>query len=298
MILRDVGEKRIVEMITSKFSILMDDCAAIDEGDEYLLITTDMVYEKTHFPAEATSYQKGWYAVAVNLSDIASEGGKPFALNVAIGMPRNYEIDMLDELLDGIYDCASLYNVDVVGGDTKETDFLTISITVLGRVSKERIMRRKGAKTGDALFVTGTVGKGAALKMNDMEKLMLVKPRVNEGIEISKYGVTSCMDLSDGLASSLHQLAEINNVGFRVYADLLPFDEIAISSGKEMEYALYHGGDFELLFTVPPEVGKQIRRAVDAKRIGEVVEKEKGIKLILNGEEMEIENRGYEHFVS
>ena len=65
-----------------------------------------------------------------------------------------------------------------------------------------------------------------------------------------------------------------------------------------MEYALYHGGDFELLFTVPPEVGKQIRRAVDAKRIGEVVEKEKGIKLILNGEEMEIENRGYEHFVS
>lgn len=298
MILKDMGEKKIVKRLISKFSIPMDDCAAIDMGDEYLLMTTDMVYEKTHFPSNATPYQKGWYAVAVNLSDIASEGGKPFALSIAIGMPRTYDIEHLDELMNGIHDCASLYGVEVVGGDTKETDYLTISITVLGRVNKKRIMRRKGARVGDELYITGTVGKGAALKMNDINKLMLVKPRVNEGMKIAEYGATSCMDLSDGLASSLYQLSELNNVGFIIHANSLPFDNVAVSSGNEIEYALYHGGDFELLFTAPPEVGKQITRAVNAKRIGEVVEKEKGIKLIDDGKEINIENRGYEHFIS
>jgi len=298
MELSKIGERKIVEMITKKFGIPMDDCALIDFDEQYLIITTDMVYEKTHFPEGAKPYQKGWYAIAVNLSDIASKGGIPMVFDVAIGMPREYKISSLKELINGMEDCMKEYGGNLIGGDTKETDFLTMAVTAIGKVPKDEFMPRKGIKIGNAVYVTGNLGKEASLYKNDFDKLLLVKPRIREGrfLARTKY-VTSCMDLSDGLASSLYQLSKINNVGFRIYEDMLPLSEEALKMKKPVQFALYHGGDFELLFTLPEEKGKIIEKRIDAHKIGYVI-KDKKILLIKNGKKMRIENKGYEHFKS
>ncbi len=298
MELSKIGERKIVEMITKKFAIPMDDCAIIDFDGQYLIITTDMVYEKTHFPEGAKPYQKGWYAMAVNLSDIASKGGIPIAFDVAIGMPRDYEMNFLKELINGMEDCIKEYGGNLVGGDTKETDFLTMAVTAIGKVPRDEFMPRKGTKAGDAVYVTGNLGKEASLYKNDFDKLLLIKPRIKEGrfLARTKY-VTSCMDISDGLASSLYQLSKINNVGFRIYEDMLPLSEEALKMEKPIQFALYHGGDFELLFTVPEEKGKKIEKRIDVKKIGYVT-KNKKILLIKNGKESKIWNKGYEHFKS
>lgn len=289
MQLRNIGERKITKEITERFSIPYDDCSFIEMGDDYLLITTDMVYRKTHFPKKATFYQMGWYSIAINISDIASKGGVPLAYSVALGLPRNMEKESLDEILDGMEDCIKKYGGKLIGGDTKETDEIMIAVTAFGKVKKDEFIPRKGAKIGDKVYVTGSLGKGgAALLENNMEKLLLIEPKLKEGIELAKSKVNCCIDLSDGLAISLYQLMEINNVGFRIYANMLPIDPMAKKYG--LEVALYYGGDYELLFTA----SKPIKNAI---LIGEVIEKEK-VLIVDKEEEKEMERKGYEHFIN
>lgn len=296
MKLRDIGERKIVEEIIKKFSIPLDDCAFIEMGNEYLLITTDMVYEKTHFPKGAKPYYIGWYSIAVNLSDIASKGGKIVGLVSSIALPRNTEEKFLREILNGMKDCAEKYGGKIVGGDTKEADFITIAVTAFGNVKKEEAMRRKGAKVGDAIYITGNLGKGASLFKKDFEKLLYIHPRIAEGrILAQSKSVSCCMDISDGLASSLYQLMKVNNVGFRIYAEDIPLADIAKETENPIEYAIYHGGDYELLFTMPEEKGREIEEKISVRKIGEVIEERK-IYVVKDGETKEMENRGYEHF--
>lgn len=296
MKLSQIGERRIVEEITKKFSIPIDDCAIIENGNEYILITTDMVNEKKHFPNGAKPYHMGWYSIAVNLSDIAAKGGNPIALTAAISIPRNYEISFLNEILDGMGDCIKNYGGKLIGGDTKESDVITIAVTAIGKVNKNEYMARYGAKEGDALYVTGDLGKEASLYLNDLDSLLLIKPRIKEGRELAKLNaITSCMDLSDGLASSLYQLKKINGVGFILYEDWLPISKQAMKMKNPLEFTLYHGGDFELLFTMPEKYEKDLK--IDFKKIGYVI-KEKKILIYKNGKKIEIENKGYEHFIS
>ncbi|HDN96081.1 MAG: thiamine-phosphate kinase [Thermoplasmata archaeon] len=297
MKLSQVGERKLTYYVTKKFSIPFDDCAFLDAGEEYLLITTDMVNRKTHFPEGSTFYHMGWYAMAVNISDIAAKGGKPIAYVAAIGMPENLEKENYEEMLEGMEKCTEEYGGKLVGGDTKEADDVTIAITAFGKVRKDEAMPRKGAKPEDAVYVTGSIGRGgAALLEKNLEELLLIKPKIKEGRMLAKSKVvTSCMDLSDGLASSLYQLAKINNVGFIIYEDMLPVAEIAKKHENWLELALYYGGDYELLFTVPEEKGKELEKKMDIKRIGKVIEENK-ITLIKEGKEHKIEDRGYEHF--
>ena len=295
MKLCDVGEREIVEMITQKFSIPIDDCATIDNGNEYIVLTTDVMNEEHHFPEGSKPYYMGWYSIAANLSDLASAGAAPLAILAAISMPRSYETRFFEEILNGMENCMKECGGKLIGGDTKEASILSIAITAIGKVKKEGYMARKGAKEGDAVYVTGTLGKEANLYLGDIDSLLHIKPRIKEGRMLSKARVaTSCMDLSDGLASSLHQLSKINNVGFLIYEDWLPIDEKAHKMSNPLDFALYHGGDFELLFTMPEKFENKIE--FNFKKIGYVT-KEK-ILIEKDGEKKEIENRGYEHFIS
>lgn len=297
MKLRDIGERGIVRDIIKKFSIPFDDCAFISLDNFYLLLTTDMIYEETHFPKGARYYSIGWYSIAVNISDIAAKGGEIMGFLVAIAMPRNFEKENLEEILRGMEDCMAKYGGKIFGGDTKEANKLTICISAIGKVRKEEFMPRKGARVGEALYVTGSIGKGAYLYNNEYDKLLQIKPRIREARILAKEKPSCCMDISDGLASSLYQLKEVNGIGFRIYEDLLPMDNIAKKMEKPLEYALYHGGDYELLFTISEEKGKKLENKIDIKRIGEVIEEEK-IVIVKNGKEKEVGNRGYEHFIS
>ncbi len=291
MQLQKLGERKITKQITKRFSIPYDDCALFEINGEYLLITTDMVYKKTHFPKEATFYQMGWYSIAINISDIASKGGEPIAYIVAFGLPRKMEIKNLEEILDGMEDCIDEYGGKLIGGDTKEANEITIVVTALGKVEKENFIPRKGARINDYIYVTGTLGKGgASLLDKNMEKLLLIKPRLKEGRKLARIGINCCMDLSDGLASSLYQLMDINQVGFKIYANKLPIDKDAKKYKNWLNLALYYGGDYELLFTTPKEI-KGI------KKIGKVIER-KEVIIVKNGKEIKMENKGYEHFIS
>ena len=243
-----------------------DDCAAIDLGKEYLLVTTDMMYQRTHIPAQMTPYQMGWFLVAINLSDIAAKGGTPLGLVLSFGFPKKISEQFLKELVKGADACAVAFGTTIVGGDTKETQEITLCGTAFGTVKKDEFMSRTGAYPGDVVAVTGTLGKAGAgyyaLKRHSSEKKLFKAflepvPKLKEGRLLAKqHSVTSSMDLSDGLSASLYQLQEINNVGFEIKKNALPLaSELCLLIDKNHDIdpyslALHFGGDYELLVTM------------------------------------------------
>ena len=319
--LSDLGERKaikLIENVVSKGDVAVgigDDCAAIEMGDSYLLVTTDMISQKTHIPKDMTPFQIGWFAIAINLSDIAAKGGKPLGLVLSLGLPKNTSEDFLRELMKGADSCAKQFDISIVGGDTKENPEITICGTAFGIVKKDEFMPRKGAKPGDIVAVTGTLGKAGAgycaVKNNLHEKAILKGlvepwPRIKEGrILAQEKIVTSCMDISDGLSSSLYQLQEINNVGFEIDQEKIPMSIELLHFQKYKKtdvhrYALHFGGDHELLITIPPDKFDKAVKSV--KKIGTAltaigkVTKEREIKLVIKNKKEILKNLGYEHF--
>jgi thiamine-monophosphate kinase len=294
-----------------------DDCAVLDiVGEEYLLITTDMLHRKTDFPLQMGGWQIGWMSVAVNLSDLASKGARPLGILMAMGIPQDAELDFIEDIVKGMNDCAARFGTQIIGGDTDSHDELTLAGTALGLVKKELLIRRRGAKEGDLACVTGTLGKaGAALlalktpylntgtnkiSVNSgiLKALFEPFPRINEGIALAESrSVTSMMDISDGLALSLHDLSKASGIGFKVYENMLPVlhDVKRLFKGEELlEAAVFTGGDFELLFTVAPDKLESARKACPLTVIGEVIKD--GVFIERAGRKEELEARGYEHF--
>ena len=148
-----------------------DDCAVLEiEGDDYLLITTDMLHRKTDFPIRMTGWQIGWMSVAVNLSDLASKGARPLGVVMAMGIPPDTEVGFIEEIVRGMDECAGKFGTQIIGGDTDSHDELTMVGTAFGLVRKELLIRRSGAKAGDIVCVTGNIGTaGAALIALDKE---------------------------------------------------------------------------------------------------------------------------------
>src|SRR3990172_9607406 len=234
MELAKIGERELISHIAKSFSkgkdtVIIgageDDCAVLDMGGEdYLLVTTDMLHEETDFPLRMTGWQIGWMSAAVNLSDLASKGAKPLGVLMAVGIPPDTELDFLDEIIKGMDDCTRIYGTQVIDGDTDSHEKLTITGTALGLVNKDLLIKRQGANPGDLVCVTGNLGTaGAALillqKSIDVDQHVLKalfepQPRINEGMALAKtHAVTSMMDISDGLALSLHDIAKASCVG-------------------------------------------------------------------------------------
>ncbi len=291
-----------------------DDCAAIDIGDRYLLITTDMMATRTHMPKGMAPYDIGWSIVAVNLSDIASMGGKPIALVVAIGLTRGHPIEFLEQLADGMNDCARRFETSIVGGDTKEHESLILCGTAFGEVEKDRIMLRRGAKAGDLVAVTGELGRAGAgfhsikrgMGLKEAESVFLRPwPRVREGTALAASGiVTSCMDISDGISSSIFELTRCSGMTFEIDYSLIPkakeVDMAFHDIERQKDLVLNFGDDFELLFTVKREEAERLAQlskeiGTPLTVVGKVTSGEENI-LIDNGKREKLENLGYEHF--
>ncbi len=322
MKLREVGEREVIKRVIKRFPQMVevgigDDCAAIDIGGQLLLVTTDMISEKTHIPPGATGFQVGWFVSAINLSDIAAKGGRPLGLTMAMGLPRSLDLGFAEEVAKGANACAEQYGITIIGGDTKEVDFATFTGTALGLVAKGQFMPRKGAGVGDMVCLTGSLGGAGAgvyavknelgRRSEALREILEVYPRVNEGIALAATGyVTSSMDISDGLASSLYQLMEVNPVGFRIFWDMIPQSPYAIKIGKKdmalrKNFALYSGGDYELLCTVKKEMVSLLQKRVASVNgsvftIGEVI-KDRGVVVAEGEVDTVVENRGFEHFL-
>jgi thiamine-monophosphate kinase len=320
--LADLGERtvirRIVEILNKGTNSMGigDDCAAIDLGKEYLLVTTDMMYQRTHIPKQMSPYQMGWFLVAINLSDLAAKGGTPLGLVLSFGLPKKISEPFLKELIKGADACAVAFGTTIVGGDTKETQEITLCGTAFGKVKKDEFMSRFDAHPGDVVAVTGTLGKAGAgyyaLKRRKSKKELFQAflepvPRLMEGRLLAKQrSVTSSMDISDGLSASLYQLQEINNVGFEIKKNALPLaSELCSLIVKNHDVdpysvALHFGGDYELLVTMSVEAiekaQKMLRKhGTDLTVIGTVTKKKNIV--LLDGESKRIlENKGYEHF--
>ena len=302
--LSDIGEREIVASLIKKFDpqgiySLGDDTAILDYGKEYLLITTDTITQETHIPQDADPEDVGWYAAAINLSDIAAMGGRPFGMLFSLGMPANLSVKWFDKLTDGIRNCSSKYCVPVLGGDTKENDCLTITGIAIGTVPKNQIIRRNGARPGDILAMTGHIGKGILWERDGaVSQYLKFEPQLKLGQQLAESGgVTSCIDISDGLSTSIHLLADASNSGFEVEHELISF--VPGLSEKEKLMALHYGGDYELLFTIRPDRAEQVmnlgNRECKITKIGYVTD-DMSISLVRESTSEPLQNRGYEHF--
>lgn len=312
----ELGERALVKQLVGLIECTAalcpgeDDCSAIAYGDEYLVLTTDMFHKKTHFPREMTGYQVGWMTIAATLSDIAAMGAAPIGVTVAMGFPRDTDVEYALEVMRGCNSCCTQNGAMLLGGDTDEHDELTLVGTAIGRVQRGKILTRAGAKAGDVVCVTGELGIAAAgvrmllesryanhrLRERALKKLFEPEPRIAYGQALADSGMVSALiDTSDGLSLSLHELSKASNCGFCIRATDLPVSEEARSVSRnrwdELTLSVFRGGDYELLFTAKHEQLDAI--PIPYTVIGDV--KESGMQLQVDGVVQELKAEGYEH---
>jgi thiamine-monophosphate kinase len=232
-----------------------DDCAVLDCGatDRQLLFKTDAMVEGIHFTKETPPEKVGRKALARCLSDIAAMAGTPNAALVTIGLPKNYEVKVVEQLYAGMNTLAKEHGVAIVGGETTTSpERMFISIALTGFVPKGKAVLRSGAKAGDAIFVTGELGSSLAGKHLDFE------PRLPEAHWLAThFKIHAMIDLSDGLAGDLRHVLNASHVGAELLSRAVPVTRAAKLAAREstsakpaLLAALTDGEDFELLFTV------------------------------------------------
>lgn len=239
-----------------------DDAALVDI-DGRLAICSDILTFNRHMPKTMTFEQLGWMSAAVNFSDIASMGATPSGFLISLAIPRDTDESDIYEIMSGADQCAEFCGTHIIGGDTKEGGGAVIG-TAIGSMEGREPMTRYGASPGDLIAVTGDLGSAAAgwysiyneLGLEDSElALMMPVPKVEEGVAMSESrAVTSCIDLSDGLAEAAWSICELSHVGMDFRREFLPAGEgvyeVRDALGISMDdLMLYWGGEYELMFT-------------------------------------------------
>ena len=298
-----MDERAALALLERELEAAGDDAAVVDG----LVITTDMLHERTDFPAGTTRYTAGWRAVGASLSDVAAMGAEATAAVAAYAAPE-FDAEELLAFVRGASDVCERVGSEYVGGDLDGHDEFTVTTTAIG--STDDPVYRSGATPGDRVCVTGTLGRSAAaLELfergtrrkdpNALERandLFRFEPRVAAGRTLAPHA-TAMMDSSDGLARSLHQLADASDCGFEIGADRIPIDdallEVAVTDDEALERATTFGEDFELVATLPEDAVETVQSAlaVDLSVIGTVTARESGITM--DGEALE--DRGYTH---
>ena len=278
-----------------------DDCAVLKVlGGQEIVVTTDLCLEGRHFRRDwHTAESAGHRCLARGLSDIAAMGARPTAAFLSLALPKGFDQDWLDGFLAGFEALAAEFGVELSGGDTSEAPGAEIlaDVIVIGAANKMRAMRRVGARVGDGIYVTGTLG-GAAAELAalasgepwefERRPQTFPEPRVGVGLALAKREwATACMDLSDGLSTDLRHLCEASGVRGMVDLKALP-----VAEGATMEQALNGGEDYELLFTVMAGVKlPKMILGVGMTRIGTVMAGS-GVGVVGGGE---LEAGGWEH---
>ncbi|WP_255193813.1 thiamine-phosphate kinase [Natronobeatus ordinarius] len=288
-----MDERAALALLERELGPAGDDAAVVDG----LVLTTDMLHETTDFPDGTTRYTAGWRAVGASLSDVAAMGAEATAA-VAVYADTAFDAEELLAFVRGARDICERVGAAYVGGDLDEHREFTVVTTALGRTDDP--VPRSGARPGDVLCVTGTLGRSAAaLELFDRgaleraNELFRFEPRVEAGLALAPHA-TAMMDSSDGLARSLHQLAEASDCGFAVDPSRVPIDETVRELADDetaLELATTFGEDFELVCTLPPGSLEAAREGADVPLsvVGEVVEE----GVTMDGEPLADE--GYTH---
>ena len=295
MKLRDVGEDRLLDellgTLRSGRGVVLgagDDCALVESEKRGLLhvLKTDCLVEEIHFTRKTPPELVGWKAMARPLSDFAAMSAVPRFALVTLVIPAQRDVGWVKNLYRGIVKAARAFDVSIVGGETSNIKGpAVISISMTGRVEKDRWVGRAGGKVGDDLFVTGRLG--GSLGGHHLNFI----PRIAESRWLTKnFRVHAMMDLSDGLGTDLPRLARASGVGFEVDESALP-----LNPGATVAQAISDGEDYELLLAISPKDSKSLLSCwrkkfpkVRLTRIGQLKRKSKIADRKLS--------RGYVHF--
>lgn len=332
MKLSELGEFGLIDLLTRDLihgpegvvKGVGDDTAVLKAGrGVWLLFTTDMMVEGVHFSLDYSTFdQVGWKAMAVNLSDIAAMGGRPTHAVVSLAVSARLKPPELLELYQGMREAAMAYGVNVVGGDTvSNPDRLVLNVAMLGEVGEGKAVYRSGARTGDKVFVTGTLGAPAAgLYLFQNSTLPCSpdaaeycrrahtspRPQLEAGRFLARCGVSSMDDISDGLASELHEICGASGVGCLIRERDVPVDPRVLAVAEKagfdpLEWALFGGEDLELVFTAGPEAEERLEKEAPAEGIKiypvGVITDSGGVYLERpEGEVVPLPRGGYDHF--
>ena len=331
------GEFGFIERIRGPHAAVKGDGLAVPLGDdgavldvppgEQVVVTTDMLLEDVHFRRDwSDPYSIGWKAAAVNLSDLAAMGAKPTFAFLSLGLTEHDTVESLDRLYDGFSDCLHRYGARLAGGDTNASPHgLVVCVTQIGVVEAGQALTRSGARVGDVLLVTGTLGDAAAglrlLTEQGPARAEKVSrdlvgahrrphPRIPAARAAAATGkVHAAMDLSDGLAGDLPKLCAASGVGASIEIAKLPVSDalraVAAELGQDAAaVALAGGEDYELLLAAAPADIITVQAAmmevgVSSAVIGEVTRA--GLRVVRpNGEETDFpaEASGWDHFAA
>lgn len=314
---------------TSTVKGIGDDAAVIDAGEKYTLISTDMLTEGVHFDLMyAPLKHLGYKSVVVNLSDIYAMNGIATHVTISMAVSNRFSVEALDEFYEGAKLACELYGVDLIGGDTTSSlSGLTISVTAVGEVDKDKVAYRTGAQEHDLICVSGDLGAAyMGLQLLEREKQIFkedskiqpdlsgkdyvlerqLKPEARKVVVevLDQAGVvpSSMIDISDGLASELLHIAKNSDCGISVYEDKLPIDPSTISAAEELGLdgtiaALNGGEDYELLFTIKQSDYEKLKDTQGITVIGHINDKSTGCHMVGKaGNQIEITAQGWNSF--
>jgi thiamine-monophosphate kinase len=325
-----LGERALIDRITARLA--MPSWVVVGPGDDAAVIapergaldvlTTDAQVEGIHFdhrfvPADAIGHR----ALAVNLSDLAAMGAKPRAALLSLVLPDALDVAVVDGMLDGIMALAARHGVTLIGGNiSRSPGPLVVDVTAVGSVRPRRVLRRAGARPGDGVYVTGTIGDAlVGLRYlqadagreperfaSQVDRYLRPEPRVRVGMLLGRSRAASaCMDLSDGLSDAIRQVAAASSVGITIDADALPIAEgvrrwHVDDNADPTAMALQGGDDYELLFTARPSHAGRLRDvmahagSLPITRIGEVT-RDRRLTVRTAAGDMALPE-GFEHF--
>ncbi len=319
---RGLSERKLIADLRERFkpsddSVLLgigDDAAVFRPGSLPLAATKDMLVEGVHFLSDHPPHLLARKSLSVNLSDLAAMGARPRYALFGLGIPADTEDEWVELYFRSMAEMASEYDVTLLGGDITEAPALILSLTLLGEARE--IVTRSGARAGDGIFVSGLLGEaaqglelarqcvvwGARADTDRFLKAFLdPTPQVDLGCRLSSHKVASAMiDISDGLSVDLGHICEESHVGAELEAAGLPISpELRQASPSAEELALHGGEDYQLLFTVSPEVQENLTRIPlghKVTRIGTIKEGT-GIALVgSDGTRKPLVPKGYQHF--
>lgn len=321
MELSEVGEFGLIDLLRAKLGEpgdgevwVGDDTAVLRAPAGTILFTTDLMVEHVHFDTAFVGPEDlGYKSIAVNISDVAAMGGVPRRAVVGLGVSPDLEVEWIERLYSGMRECCDEFDMAVVGGDLSRSKELIISVALLGNPAGRLFIPRSGARVGDAVCVTGTLGASAAglrlMREENKERLDLLKahlrptPRVRESQALRKHLPTAMIDISDGFSVDLGHICEASDVGVVVEGGDLPFVDLSGVTMDEspLQLALSGGEDYELCFTIPQDRCEAAMTAVTeatgtkVTKVGEIVEAERGRVLLVESGDTPLEAPGWDH---
>lgn len=319
----DYGEFGLIHHLTKNIELqnassilgVGDDAAVIDHFGKQTVVTTDLLLEGVHFDLAYTPLKHlGYKSVVVNVSDVYAMNATPTQITLSIGISSKVSVEALEEFYEGVYIACEEYGVDLVGGDTSASQKgFIISVTAIGEISEEKVVKRSTAQKGDLICVSGDLG-GAYIGLLFLErekKIFLESPQVQPDLENESYVIgrllkpkarkdivefleqqqvlpTSMMDISDGLSSEILHICEKSGVGAVVYEEKIPISEDSRNAAYKFEIdptacALSGGEDYELLFTIKQGDYEKLTLNEQISVIGYIAEADQGAKIKTKG---------------